>query len=141
MRRGYTLVEVLVAGAILVTGLVPILTLLTTGSSQVVKARDRTTAMALAGAVAEEMRMRRPLDQVSLPATAAAQVPYLKPLVDAYEAAHPEYAAGLDQSLANFSVSATIDHANLATPLHVEVTWSEAGQPKSYGLDGTLGGP
>ena len=143
MRRAYTLVEVLVASAILVTGLVPVLSLMTTSSTQTVKARDRTTAVVLAAAVAEEMRMRRPLARADvLPAKPINQLTYLQPLVDAYKATQPgDVQAALDRNLSNFQVSVQVAGPNPATPLHVEITWTEAGQPRNYVLEGTLGGP
>ena len=56
--RAYTLVEVMVAGGILLAALVPLLSLIQTGSTQAVKARDRAVAAHLATAVFEDLAAR-----------------------------------------------------------------------------------
>lgn len=139
--RGYTLVEVLVAGAILLTGLLPVLHLVTTGSTQAVKARDRAVAMFLAASVAEERRLTPAVARTDLPPTAAGLVPHLKELVDAQKASDPTYdGAALDRTLANYTVSATVTGVP-PLPLRVVVEWRESGEPRQHVLDGTLGGP
>lgn len=139
MRRGYTLVEVLVAGAILVTGLLPILSLLSSSSTEAVKAREKTVAMGLATSVAEELRMRRELDRVTLPPTPPDAIPHLAPILQAYANEHPEFAAGVQKNLGHFRAGVTVP-AN-PQPMQVVVTWTEAGVQRRHELEAVRGSP
>ena len=137
--RAYTLVEVIVAGAILMAGLVPIIHLITTSSTQAAKARDRAVALFIATGVAEERRFAPP-PRSNLAPTPAGQVPHLRELVDAQRIEPGFDATGLDRTLANYTVSATV--TGLApTPVRVVVEWRESGELRRHVVDGTLGVP
>jgi len=146
--RGYSLVEVVVAVFILVAGLVPILSLMTGASSELVKARDRTMAMALAVSVAEQLRTTGPAVRVALAPVPPQALPHLKPFVDRYKAdciaaGNTDWADGVDRVLSNFTCSATLLPTGSATPttVKVEVDWKEAGESRQYTLESSLGLP
>lgn len=138
--RAYTLVEVMVAGAILLAALVPVLSLITTGSTQAVKARDRALANHLATAVFEELMARPAGARANLPATPVATLSWLRPLVDRQKLDRPADAPVLDATLASFQVQATVGGPP-PTPVRVTVTWRESGEPRSLVRDGALGVP
>ena len=140
MRRAYTLVEVLVAGGVLVVGLLPILTLLTTSSGEVVKARERAVAMGLAISVAEDLALKRDADRVSQPPAAPTALPQLAPILARYDADHPEYASGVDRNLGHFRAGVTVP-GNPTLPMQVLVTWSEAGVTQRHELEAVRGTP
>lgn len=138
--RAYTLVEVMVAGAILLAALVPLVSLITTGSTQAVKARDRALASHLATAVIEELAARPAGNRADLAPTPVATLAWLRPLIDRQKADRPADAALLDATLATFQVQATVGGPP-PTPLRVTVTWRESGEPRSLVRDGALGVP
>jgi Tfp pilus assembly protein PilV len=56
-RRALSLLEVLVAGILLLVALIPTVGLMSTSSREVTKSRDRLVAIHLATALSEEMRV------------------------------------------------------------------------------------
>lgn len=140
MRGAYTLVEVLVAGAILVTGLLPILSLLSSSSTEAAKARDKTVAVGLAISVAEELRMRRDLDRATVPPTAPDALAHLSPILQAYATERPEFAAGVQRNLGHFRAGATVP-TNPTLPMQVLVTWTESGVSRRHELEAVRGAP
>ena len=142
--KGYSLVEVIMALFILVVGLVPMLSLMTGSSSELVKARDRTVAMALAVSVTEQIRATGASSRTtsaSALTTAAAELPQLREIVKRYRddctaAGKSEWGAGVDRQLANFRCSATLP---TTTTVKVEVNWKEAGESRQYTLESALG--
>ena len=143
MKKAFTLVEVMVAGAILLAGLVPLIALVTTGSTQAVKARDRALAGHLATAVIEE-QWARPA-RADVPPTAAGALAMFVPLIDAHKndparPLAPADAAALDRVLANFTVRLTVGGPAPA-PVRVSVDWQESGEPRQLVRDSVLGVP
>lgn len=144
-RAAYTLVEVLVAGAILLVGLVPILSLLTSSSTEVVKARDRNAAIGLATSLAEDLRMRRDVDRTSIAPVSPQGLAHLAPILNAYRAKlaagpNPGLAVSLDRNFNNFTCAATVPPA-VAVPMRIEITWTEAGVVRRHELEAVRPSP
>ena len=132
--RGFSLVETLIATGLFLMALVPALTLLTTSTAEVVKARDRGIAVQLASSMAEWLRSQRPAARRDVAAVRATDLAYLRPVLEAYRAAQPAEAQAVDRLLSNFRCEARVAGARA----RVVVSWSEAGVAQRYELETRL---
>jgi prepilin-type N-terminal cleavage/methylation domain-containing protein len=133
-RRGFSLLEALVAVSIFVVALVPVLSLLGTSSAEVVKARDRGIAVQLASSIAEWLRSQRAPDRQDLAATRAPALSHLLPVLAADRAARPDAAEAIDRLLSNFTCAARLEDTAAGSFAHVSVVWTEAGAGRRYDL-------
>lgn len=133
-RRGFSLLETLIASVIFLIALVPALSLLTSSSAEVVKARDRGIAVQVANSLVERLRSQRPADRRELAPTPALELPHLKPLLDLHRAAVPASGPALDRLLSNFSCSVRLSGPRAL----VSVEWSEAGVARRFELESRL---
>lgn len=137
-RTAFTLLEVLMAGVILVITLIPILSLTTASSAGVIKTRDRTLAVELASSVLEWVRSLPPLQRRSFPAKRITELPSLVPLLERYRAEKPEDHRKLQGRLETFLCEVRLDGPVESGRASVCLTWTEAGDPQSYVLEGVL---
>jgi len=140
-RRGFSLLEVLVATTVFALALVPSVGLLMTSSKEVEKVSQRLVAAHLAMSLVEEMRSRRPADRTDMADAHPADVAHLAPIVQAYRAAHAATASTIDKILGNFTCRSSV-LAGLSTPtVEVEVSWLEGGTERKLKLESRLDGP
>ena len=135
MRTGLSLLEVLIGSVVLVLALIPAIALLSTSSGEVVKVRDRVLGIQLAHSVSESILAQRAAARADLAPTKANQMAHLQPIIAAHNAAHPETAAAFTRSFGGFSCQAQLAGGPPADSGRVEVSWTEAGTPRSHALE------
>jgi Tfp pilus assembly protein PilV len=140
-KHGLGLVEVLIASLILILAIVPCISLLTTSSSETVKARSRLIAVNLAASMVEEMRQRPPVGRDSYPPVAASDLPQFRDIVQAYRNSHPPATSmsKVGQLLDSTACSLSIGQTQGVPTALSSVEWYEAGRPKTHTLLGWLG--
>lgn len=136
--HGFSLLETLIASVIFLLALVPALSLLTTSSAEVAKARDRGIAVQVANSLAERLRSLRPADRRDLSPTPATALPHLKPVLDAHRLALPAAGPALDRLMSNFLCQVRLEGTPPGARARVAVAWSEAGVPRRFELETRL---